>query len=115
MARGKGAATRVDFSLHGADRPVFRDDDAAGERRVPGRLGSPVIGDRVGKPADRDRRLPGEPWFYYGSRYGEYLALARQPNAADYLPAMLEATPGNAEATTTSPTTTARRAIRNTR
>jgi Tfp pilus assembly protein PilF len=60
-------------------------------------LGSPVIGDRVGKPADPDRQLAGQPWFYYGSRYGEYLALARQANAGDYLPAMLEAAPGNAD------------------
>ncbi len=61
-------------------------------------LGSLVTGDRIGKPVDRDRQLAGEPWFYYGSRYGEYLALAGQPSAADYLPAMLEAMPGNAGA-----------------
>ncbi len=61
-------------------------------------LGSPVIGDRVGKPADRDRQLVGEPWFYYGSRYGEYLAMQRQAESADYLPAMLEAAPGRATA-----------------
>lgn len=61
-------------------------------------LGSPIIGDRIGKPTDRDRQLAGEPWFYYGSRYGEYLGLSKQPNAADYLPAMLEGRPGNAGA-----------------
>ena len=61
-------------------------------------LGSPIIGDRIGKPLDRDRQLAGEPWFYYGARYGEYLDLAHQPNGADYVPAVLEAAPGNAGA-----------------
>ncbi len=54
-------------------------------------LGSPVIGDRLGKPTNRDRQLAGEPWFYYAARYGEY-------EARDYLPAMVEATPGNGNA-----------------
>lgn len=56
-------------------------------------LGSPVIGDRIGKPVDRDRQLAGQPWFYYGARYGEYLGMLNLPDAADYLPAELEAAP----------------------
>ncbi|MBS1872968.1 MAG: hypothetical protein JSU00_07120 [Acidobacteria bacterium] len=56
-------------------------------------LGSPVIGENIGKPVDRDRQLAGQPWFYYASRYGEYLAMTRQANAADYLPALVESAP----------------------
>jgi tetratricopeptide (TPR) repeat protein len=95
-SRGKGlppvwasAYTGLAGLYFGVTTPQIRDAFVAA-------LGSPVVGDRVGKPVDRDRQLAGDPWFYYGSRYGEYLAVNRQPNAADYLPAMLEAAPGNA-------------------
>jgi Tfp pilus assembly protein PilF len=60
-------------------------------------LGSQVIGDRLGKPVDRNQQLAGGTWFYYGSRYGEYLAAAQQAGAEDYLSAMLELAPGNAD------------------
>jgi predicted Zn-dependent protease len=52
------------------------------------------IGDRVDHPADRDQRLAGEVWFYYGSRYGEYLDGEKDANATDYLESELEHTPG---------------------
>ncbi len=61
-------------------------------------LGAGTIGERVGKPVDRDRQLAGDVWFYYGSRYGEYLAVTKQGSSEDYLPAMLEATPGRPNA-----------------
>jgi tetratricopeptide (TPR) repeat protein len=61
-------------------------------------LGSMVVGDRIGKPVDRDRQLAGDVWFYYGARYGEYLTVTKQPNAGDFLPAMVEDSPGNAGA-----------------
>jgi hypothetical protein len=63
-----------------------------------GLLGDMTIGSRIGKPVDREQQLAGDLWFYYGSRYGEYLGAARQPGAADYLPAIVEATPGRSEA-----------------
>ena len=58
-------------------------------------LGSMVIGDRIGKPVDRDQQIAGDTWFYFGARYGEYLAaVARQPGAAaDFIPAMIELYP----------------------
>jgi tetratricopeptide (TPR) repeat protein len=59
-------------------------------------LGGGTIGERLGKPVDRNQQLAGDLWFYYGSRYGEYLDLRRAPNFEDYLPAMLEARPGRA-------------------
>ena len=39
--------------------------------------------------------MPGATWFYYGSRYGEYLGVTRQGNPEDYLPAVLEESPAN--------------------
>ncbi len=61
-------------------------------------LGSPTVGDEVGHPVDRAQQLAGDVWFYYGSRYGEYLALAKAANAEDYLPAALEGRPANGDA-----------------
>ncbi|HEV2495485.1 MAG TPA: hypothetical protein VG204_20705 [Terriglobia bacterium] len=64
-------------------------------------LGTGTIGDRVGKSVDRDQQLAGNIWFYYGSRYGEYLAVTRQGNPEDFLPAILEGTPASPDAYTT--------------
>jgi tetratricopeptide (TPR) repeat protein len=63
-----------------------------------GLLGDMTIGARIGKPVDRDQQLAGDLWFYYGGRYGEYLGATKQAAAADYLPAIVEATPGRSEA-----------------
>src|SRR5208283_3460452 len=56
------------------------------------------IGERVAKPPNRDEMLAGDIWFYYGSRYGEYLSVLHQGNPDDYLPAMLEGTPARSDA-----------------
>jgi Tfp pilus assembly protein PilF len=61
-------------------------------------LGPNTIGEQLGHPVARDQQLAGDLWFYYGSRYGEYLAVTKQPNADDYLPAALEGTPANGSA-----------------
>ena len=61
-------------------------------------LGTATIGERVGKPVDRNLQLAGDLWFYYGSRYGEYLDVTKQFDPEDYLPAGIEATPGHADA-----------------
>jgi tetratricopeptide (TPR) repeat protein/predicted negative regulator of RcsB-dependent stress response len=61
-------------------------------------LDTRTIGDRVTKPANRDEMLAGDVWFYYGSRYGEYLSITHQGNPEDYLPAMLEGTPASSDA-----------------
>jgi predicted Zn-dependent protease len=52
-----------------------------------------TIGERISHPADRDQQMAGEVWFYYGSRYGEFLDAAKDPRAADFLPSELEHTP----------------------
>ena len=61
-------------------------------------LGTGTIGERVGKLVNRELQLAGDPWFYYGSRYGEYLDVMKQGDPEDYLPAALEAAPAHADA-----------------
>jgi cellulose synthase operon protein C len=61
-------------------------------------LGPMTVGTRIGKPTDRNQQLAGDEWFYYGSRYGEYLGAIKQPGSENYLPAIVEATPGRSEA-----------------
>jgi hypothetical protein len=56
-----------------------------------------TIGDRIVHPVDRDQRLAGDVWFYYGSRYGEYLNGAKDPRSDDYLESELEHTPSISE------------------
>lgn len=63
-----------------------------------GVLGGGTVGERVAHPVNLNESLAGNAWFYYGSRYGEYLALAKKSNADDYLPAELEARPANPQA-----------------
>ncbi len=61
-------------------------------------LGPATVNEEVGHPVDRSQQLAGDIWFYYGSRYGEYLALAKGTNAEDYIPAALEGRPANSDA-----------------
>jgi hypothetical protein len=61
-------------------------------------LGTGTIGERLAAPLDRDQQLAGDIWFYYGSRYGEYLSLSDTAAAENYLPAMVEAAPGRSSA-----------------
>lgn len=63
-------------------------------------LGNATIGERLGKPVDRTQQLAGDVWFYYGSRYGEYLGVTHQGAPEDYLPAALEGAPARTSAYT---------------
>jgi tetratricopeptide (TPR) repeat protein len=58
-----------------------------------GALGDNPIGSRLGTAVNRTQQLAGKTWFYYGSRYGEYLGMAKQGNPEDFLPAVLEESP----------------------
>ncbi|MFZ0908835.1 MAG: tetratricopeptide repeat protein [Candidatus Acidiferrales bacterium] len=58
-------------------------------------LGDQTIGERLGKPVDRSKQLAGDIWFYYGSRYGEYLGDTKQGTPDDFLPAILEQSPAS--------------------
>ena len=59
-------------------------------------LGYQTVGERLGKPVDRDKQLTGDVWFYYGSRYGEYLGDTKLGPAEDFLPVALEQSPASA-------------------
>jgi len=59
-------------------------------------LGDDPIGARLARPVDRAQQLAGNTWFYYGSRYGEYLGAAKLGDAEDFLPAILEESPASA-------------------
>ena len=59
-------------------------------------LGDGTIAERVGKPVDRTQQLAGNTWFYYGSRYGEWLGVTRTGDPEDFLPAQLEQSPATA-------------------
>lgn len=61
-----------------------------------GALGDQTIGERLGKQVNRNDQLAGDIWFYYGGRYGEYLASTKQGDAEDFLPAALEQSPASA-------------------
>ena len=60
-----------------------------------GALGDNTIAERLAKPVDRAQQLAGDIWFYYGSRYGEYLSATKQGNPEDFLPALLEQSPAS--------------------
>jgi len=59
-------------------------------------LGDDSIGVRLARPVDRAQQLAGNNWFYYGSRYGEYLGTAKLGDPEDFLPAILEESPATA-------------------
>jgi predicted Zn-dependent protease len=59
-------------------------------------LGDDPIGVRLAKPVDRAQQLAGGTWYYYGSRYGEYLGMSKLGNPDDFLPAILEESPASA-------------------
>ena len=58
-------------------------------------LGDQPVAERLGKPVDRNNQLAGDVWFYYGSRYGEYLGDLKRGTPEDYLPAGLEQSPAS--------------------
>ena len=106
---GDSAFARAAVSLGGSSaKPVwarayvslvglyYRDPATEVNQAFTGLLGGGTIGERLGKPVDRDQQLAGDLWFYFGSRYGEYLGLTNRDTSEDYLPATLEAAPAQA-------------------
>jgi tetratricopeptide (TPR) repeat protein len=61
-----------------------------------GALGDSTIGERISSQVDRSQQLAGGIWFYYGSRYGEYLGSTEQGDAEAFLPAAVEESPATA-------------------
>jgi cellulose synthase operon protein C len=60
-----------------------------------GTLGDQTIAERMAKPVDRTQQLAGSIWFYYGSRYGQYLGATKHGNPEDFLPAIVEQSPAS--------------------
>ncbi len=61
-----------------------------------GALGDSTISERISSRVDRSQQLAGSIWFYYGSRYGEYLGGTKQSDAEEFLPAAVEESPATA-------------------
>jgi cellulose synthase operon protein C len=61
-------------------------------------LDTRTIGERLKTPLKPDSIITGAVWFYYGARYGDYLAAGRDDAAEDWLPAYLEGAPGSPDA-----------------
>jgi Tfp pilus assembly protein PilF len=61
-------------------------------------LDTRTIGERLQTVLKPDSVIVGSVWFYYGARYGDYLALGKNAAAERWLPASLEAAPGNPDA-----------------
>ncbi|MES2391839.1 MAG: hypothetical protein V4555_09370, partial [Acidobacteriota bacterium] len=61
-------------------------------------LGDRTIGERLAAKPDQTKVIVGGPWFYYGTRYGYFLTLAKTPahDAEDFLPAVVERAPSEA-------------------
>ena len=74
----------------------FSDHSTAVNQAFLNALGDGTIGERLGKPVNRERQLAGNTWFYYGSRYGEWLGDSRSGDPEDFLPAQLEQSPASA-------------------
>lgn len=60
-------------------------------------LGDETIGERIGQKRSREDQLAGDIWFYYGSRYGEYLRHTKQGTPEDFLPSELEHSPASVD------------------
>lgn len=97
-ARGAGLPPVWTRAYTGLTGLYYSDKGPAVNAAFRGALGGGTIGEQVGKPVDRDEHLAGDLWYYYGSRYGEFLVLAGENNAEDYLPAPLEVNPANPHA-----------------
>jgi predicted Zn-dependent protease len=58
-------------------------------------LGDDTVATQLAQRVDRSQQLAGNIWFYYGSRYGEYLGVGKLGNPEDFLPAILEESPAS--------------------
>jgi tetratricopeptide (TPR) repeat protein len=68
----------------------FGDNGANTDAAFRTALADSAIGERLSRPADRSAMLAGEPWFYYGMRYGVFRMSGGPGDAEDYAAAELE-------------------------
>jgi tetratricopeptide (TPR) repeat protein len=71
----------------------FADGSAPVQNAFASAVADGTIGQRLSSAVDRKRGLAGDVWFYYGSRYGEYLGTMKKGDPEDFLPAEIEHTP----------------------
>ncbi len=95
VARGKSRPPVWTKSYLGLVGLYYAEPAADVNEAFLGALGDKTIAERLATPVDRAQQLAGDTWFYYGSRYGEYLGTTKQSNPEDYLPAILEQSPAS--------------------
>lgn len=76
----------------------FNDRSQAVDTAFQSALDTRTIGERLQNPLKSDSMIAGSVWFYYGARYGEYLATGKSAAAEEWLPASLEESPGDPNA-----------------
>jgi Tfp pilus assembly protein PilF len=76
----------------------FADGSVPVQNAFTAALADRTIGEQLAKGVDRKQGLAGDVWFYYGSRYGEYLGAVKKGDPEDFLPAEIEHTPTRAAA-----------------
>jgi len=76
----------------------FDDHSPAIDAAFQAALDTRTIGERLQIPLKPDSIIVGSVWFYYGARYGDYLVSGGNAAAEAWLPASLEAAPGNPDA-----------------
>lgn len=73
----------------------FDDRSPAIDAAFQAALDTRTIGARLQTVLKPDSIIAGTLWFYFGARYGDYLASGKNASAERWLPASLEAAPGN--------------------
>ncbi len=76
----------------------YREGSPAVDEAFRGALASGTIGEALGRRIDRTQSLAGSGWFYYGGEYGAYLDATKKGGSEDWLPAIVEGTPGRPQA-----------------
>jgi tetratricopeptide (TPR) repeat protein len=95
-ARGRSLEPVWSKAYSGLTGLYFADRSPAVNAAFLNALGDGTIAERLGKPVDRTQQLAGNTWFYYGSRYGEWLGVTRTGDPEEFLPAQLEQSPATA-------------------
>ena len=96
QARGKARTPVWSKSYDALVGLYFAEPTPEINRAFLGAIGDETIARRLAQPVDRWEQLAGKDWFYYGSRYGEYLGISKLDRADDFLPAILEESPATA-------------------
>lgn len=97
-ARGSALPPLWTRAYTGLTGNYFSDHSAPVDASFRAALDTRTIGERLKIPPLTQAMIAGSVWFYFGSRYGEFLGEGHQPEAEAWLPASLEAAPLSAGA-----------------